>query len=509
MPTLKQTKVDIRIHWPFIIDILPQLVTNILSARHLRKPLIKLLNLLVTRELGDIKPGEAEKKLDFLNALLENVTANVDKGWIKKPYINKVAHILIKGGFLEKEETCRAREIFRKKYSEFPPHFLVLSPTQQCNLNCSGCYAVSSRGAKASLPYVIVEKIADESYHKFGNRFMTISGGEPFLYRDGNKSLFDLWGKYHDMFFQVFTNGTCLTRAVTDRLAELGNITPGISVEGFASETELRRGKGMHGRILEAMANLRRSGVAFGISVTATRNNINLLLTDKFYDYYFKELGASYMWQFQLMPIGKDKDTKELMITPEERVKLYHKWEYIIKTKRYMVADFWNSAILSDGCIAYGRDKGYFYIDWNGHIMPCVFVPYYVDNVFDLYGRGKSLTEALFSDFFKNGRAWQNKYKFNHGHGRENFFMPCSIRDHYRNFKENIITADAKAENIEAAEALKSEDYLEVLDKFDDELEELTLPILEEFSGQNRAKDKSKLHNLKGALRQAFGLGKI
>ena len=52
--------------------------------------------------------------------------------------------------------------------------------------------------------------------------------------------------------------------------------------------------------------------------------------------------------------------------------------------------------------------------------------------------------------------------------------MPCSIRDHYKNFKEHILTGDVKPENIEAKYALKSNNYFKMLNQFDQELNELT-----------------------------------
>jgi MoaA/NifB/PqqE/SkfB family radical SAM enzyme len=58
-----------------------------------------------------------------------------------------------------------------------------------------------------------------------------------------------------------------------------------------------------------ATEHLRDEGVPFGISVTATSKNIDVLLRDEFYDFYFRELGACYMWQFQLMPIGRNQIT--------------------------------------------------------------------------------------------------------------------------------------------------------------------------------------------------------
>ena len=332
-----------------------------------------------------------------------------------------------------------------------------------------------------SLPYDVTDRIITEAHDILDNRFMTISGGEPFAYRDGGKTLLDLFEKHSDMFFLVYTNGTLINDEVAARLAKLSNVTPAISVEGMEEETDARRGKGVYKKILEAFANLRKHGVPFGISVTATKKNFELLSHDDFYDFYFKEQGANYMWQFQFMPIGRgfQQDSIDLMITPEQRVKLFRKWEYLLKEKRYCVADFWNSGMLSRGCIAYARRGGYAYINWHGNVSPCVFIPYYENNICDIYKEGKTIVDALNSPLMKNGRKWQMDYALCDCKKPGNWLMPCSIRDHYENFVKNIVTKDTKPQDESAKEALESEEYTKLLKDFDSELKNLTKDIWE------------------------------
>ncbi|MBA7580598.1 hypothetical protein ES708_22491 [subsurface metagenome] len=71
-----------------------------------------------------------------------------------------------------------------------------------------------------------------------GIRFLTISGGEPFHYRDKEtgKDLWDLAKKHNDMYFQIYTNGTLLDEKTIERLAKMGNVAPAISMEGFKKE---------------------------------------------------------------------------------------------------------------------------------------------------------------------------------------------------------------------------------------------------------------------------------
>ncbi len=318
------------------------------------------------------------------------------------------------------------------------------------------------------MPFNYVTKIIDDVYNNFCRRFIVISGGEPFMYKSDNKTIMDVFEKYPDVFFLVFTNGTLINAAIAEKMSRFGNVTVAISVEGYEYETDARRGIGVYKKIKKSIEYLQSYGVPFGISVTATSKNIDILLKEDFYDFYFNEIGATYMWQFQMMPIGKAGETLDLVVPPKQRIELFKFWTELVKNKKYPIADFWNNAIISNGCIAYGSEGGYLYIDWNGNIMPCVFVPYYVDNIYDIYGRNLNLADSVMSDFMKNGRQWQN---INKG---INYHMPCSIRDHYSNFKHNILTKECKPENREAAEALTDEEYYDFMICYDTELAMLT-----------------------------------
>lgn len=454
-----------------------------------RNSLIKLLEKKMYKDAvlnnTDYPKKVQEKKIQFMSGLLESGIRNYDKGYVSKDFIDKIFDTLLRYGFTEKEALAHYKNSFKEKYGTLPPTFIVLSPTQKCNLVCEGCYASSTMNAK-TMPFNIVDKMVDEVYNEWGNRFFVISGGEPFMYKDDGKTLFDIWEKYNDMFFLVYTNGTKIDLEAAKKLGKLCNVSPAISIEGFEKETDERRGKGTFQKILEAAKNLKEAGVPFGVSVTTTRKNYKILNDDKFYDFIFQELGASYMFLFQLMPIGKATCVKELMITPDERISLYRIWERLLKEKKYPIADFWNSGVLSDGCIAYGRSGGYMYIDWNGNIMPCVFVPYYEDNIMDLYSKNKKLADALFSKLFINGRKWQDETGLSHLKNPDNWLMPCSIRDNFKNFKKNILTDSAKPEDLPAKELISSKEMENFLEDFDDKLEKLSKPIWEkEYLGKD------------------------
>ena len=438
----------------------------------------RIHKLLIEEESKTELRAVQQKKYQWVNALLKQLLKNYEKGYISHYVAKKTLEVLGLNNFFKGNlsKIKKAKESFKNKHKIDPPLFMLVSPTQVCNLRCKGCYAASSPETGATIPFDIFDRILKENHDIFGSRFVVISGGEPMMYKSQGKSLLDIFEKYNDTFFIFYTNGTLITKEVAERLAKTGNVFPQISAEGFEKETDERRGKGIFQRILKSTEYLKEAGVPFVISVTATRKNVNTLLSNEFYDFWFEKQGASYMWIFQFMPIGRGKEVFDLMPNPEERVKLYRKWEELLK-KGYPVADFWNSGVLSNGCIAYGRPSGYFYIDWNGCITPCAFVPYYVDNVYDLYKQGKTISDALFSDFFKKGREWQKKYGFSCPKKAENWLMPCSIRDNYKYFKEIVLPTNAKGEDKFADEAKNSKEYFNGLVEYDKKLKKLTQPI--------------------------------
>jgi MoaA/NifB/PqqE/SkfB family radical SAM enzyme len=449
------------------------------NHKHLRKLLAKkfddyIYKNMVYEESEDLRHVQI-KRYQFLSAMLHCMVRNIDKGFVSKDIVNKIVQVFVQNNLVREDDSyTQAVESFRQKYGEFPPTFIVISPTQRCNLNCIGCYANSTTKAVPTIPYPYVDRVIGEAHDLFGCRFITISGGEPFLYRSDGKTILDIYKKYDDMFFLVYTNGTVINDEVAQALAQSANVTPAISVEGFEKETDERRGPGTFKKILAALQHLRQAGVPFGISATSTSKNIDTLLTDDFYDFYFQEQGACYMWQFQLMPIGRGQDELDLMVTPDMRLQLYRKWEKLLAEKRYCLADFWNSGVLARGCIAYGRSGGYAYVDWHGNVTPCVFIPYYVDNIYELYNNGKTLADALFSDFMKNGRNWQKKYGLDDCKKPHNWLMPCSIRDHYEIFRNSVLSNSAKPEDNKAQEALESDEFFEIMKNYDNQLQALT-----------------------------------
>lgn len=420
--------------------------------------------------------------------LLRNLFYSLDRALSEKriaPAVRRsILETLIGGFFLNLDtregKAGKIQNQFLEKYGFLPPGFLVISPTKRCNLRCVGCYAASSETHSETLDYEILSRIIREKTELWGSHFTVISGGEPLLYRSRGKDLLDLAAEHADNYFMFYTNGTLIGPEVADRMAQLGNLTPAISVEGLEAETDARRGKGIYQKILSAFRCLRQVGVPFGISVTATRHNADLVLSDPFIDRYFEEEKAIYYWLFQYMPIGR-KYTLDLMVTPEQRVKMFERMQQVIQERQVFIVDFWNSGPSTAGCIAAGRDKGYFHIDWNGTVSPCVFFPYSTHNIAEVYRQGGDLNTVLMSPLFTALRKWQREYGYMTPTAQtQNLIVPCPMRDHHATAVEFIRSCGANPANQEAAQALQDEEYHAGLDQYGKKVAALTDPIWQE-----------------------------
>jgi len=430
--------------------------------------------------------SEVSKQYQFIAlwTMYKSYIRNIDKGNISSKVTKRMIESFLGSVLLRKNVSNEKRRIFQNKHGIRPPSFITISPTKKCNLKCIGCYAASSPTTETTLNWTLLNKIMEDAYSNMGMRFFVISGGEPLLYKSENKTILDLSERWNDCFFLMYTNGTLINENIASRMADLGNITPAISVEGYEAETDARRGNGIYQRIIKAKDNLASVGVPFGLSVTATKENVDIVLNESFYDFYFNEFGATYMWVFQYMPIGRDF-SEDLMISPLQRLQLHKIQDKILTEKEYFVADFWNSAPMSNGCISCGRS--YIYINWDGNIMPCVFVPYYHDNINALYNTGKSLSDALFASLFVKGRAWQKEY-IGDRNNPGNLLTPCFYRDHYKTFYEIANQTQVLPENEDAQKAFNSKEYYEFMLKFDKELEELSSPVWDKLKKNHKTK---------------------
>jgi MoaA/NifB/PqqE/SkfB family radical SAM enzyme len=313
------------------------------------------------------------------------------------------------------------------------PSFVVMSPTMRCNLKCTGCYSglYSKRG---ELSEAEIRRLLDEC-RSVGAYFVVVSGGEPYLLKDMWLRIFR---DYRDMYFLTYTNGTLLDEPTVDALARLGNVAPGLSVEGYRESTDRRRGSGVYDKVLAATRRLSDAGVLFGVSVTYTRQNVAEVTSEEFVRHWIDQ-GAIFAWYFMFMPVGKDP-LLEMVPTPEQRLACGEAVAALRHKHPIFLADFWNDGPASAGCLA---ARTYMHVLNSGQVEPCVFAHFGLDNI-----REKTLVEAVNSPFF---RAIRREFPYNE---EGNLRRPCMIVDNPRVLRKVV------AEHLVPAGHVHSEDIV-------------------------------------------------
>lgn len=287
------------------------------------------------------------------------------------------------------------------------PWAILMDPTSACNLKCTGCWA-AEYGDRLNMQLEEMDRIVTQA-NELGSYFFLFSGGEPLVRK---KDLIRLCEMHPDCQFTAFTNGTLIDEAFVDELLRVKNFIPAISVEGFETDTDFRRGHGTFEKVEKAMAILKAKKLPFGISCCYTSQNTEMIGSEKYFDQMI-EWGAKFCWFFTYMPVGKDAAV-ELMVSAEQRAFMYEQIRKFRETKPIFTLDFWNDGEYSLGCLAGGRL--YLHINANGDYEPCAFIHYSDSNI-----REKNLLEALQSPLFKAYRANQ---PFN-----ENHLRPCPLLD--------------------------------------------------------------------------------
>jgi MoaA/NifB/PqqE/SkfB family radical SAM enzyme len=310
------------------------------------------------------------------------------------------------------------------------PWAILMDPTEKCNLNCTGCWAGDYQRAQ-ELDFATMDRVITEG-EKLGIHFIVLSGGEPMLRRD---DIVRLAEKHPDQVFHLFTNGTLIDQKFVDDMVRLGNITVALSLEGFETKTDSRRGKGVFAKVMQAMDLMQAAGVIYGVSVTYSRDNTEELGSDAFAD-MLVDKGVAFGWCFTYIPIGKDVDLT-MMATPEQRAWMFERIKYFRSTKPILLIDFWNDGEASNGCIAGGRR--YFHINAAGEVEPCAFVHYSTCNIKDV-----SLVEALQNPLF---RAYQQRQPFN-----LNLRRPCPLIDNPEMLRDIVAESGARSTQLHDGE---------------------------------------------------------
>ena len=190
--------------------------------------------------------------------------------------------LAMKGAYLCAYKGMRAVWSYKRrlKKNELYPPFMFIALTNKCNLRCHGCW-VEKEGTGYYLPEEQLDTVITEGKKRHAH-YYTLLGGEPMMY----PKLWNIFQKHRDCYFQIITNGMMFTERNAERIRQLGNITPLISIDGMQATNDklrpLRSGKGSFERVEQGVAALMAvQGRRYRVSarVTATPFNLDLVQT--------------------------------------------------------------------------------------------------------------------------------------------------------------------------------------------------------------------------------------
>lgn len=253
------------------------------------------------------------------------------------------------------------------------PLFANLFITRRCNLRCSFCSAIK-RPARKELTLGEWKKCADVLYD-LGNRYISITGGEPLVRDDLPEFVKYLSQK--PRLHSVVTNGTMLTEKRLKKLAKAGLMHLGLSTQSLIPGKHVKsQNKDLIDLILKYKKKYR-----FEVSALVTITNDNVeevpgivnylgqrginvgpnLVTSGKGDWWFR----SYCPELQF----KKADLKKLKITINE----LSKSKNILYSKNYL-KDLYNYA---RGQKPINCQAGSLYLSINddGYVMPCQDFP--------------------------------------------------------------------------------------------------------------------------------------
>ncbi len=197
---------------------------------------------------------------------------------------------------------ARAMRAFRRRLARdeiFPP-YLFISITSRCNLHCRGCWATGVAPPR-ELDLDTLDGIVSQAKRRACTTFGLL-GGEPLLHR----GLLELLERHRDCYFLLFTNGTLIDRTLARGLRRAGNVSPLVSIEGDAVESDLRRGgRDVLDRTLQGLARCTEAGLITGVASSLCRSNVDRLATEAFLDELINR-GVHYAWFYLYRPVGAD-----------------------------------------------------------------------------------------------------------------------------------------------------------------------------------------------------------
>lgn len=257
------------------------------------------------------------------------------------------------------------------------PNSVIWDITSRCNLKCRHCYVEAEKSRTVEPSTEEAKKIMDQL--KEAKVFtLSFSGGEPLLRKD----LYELLEYATKSFVvNIASNGLLITEEAARALKRTGISFAELSLDGLEEAHDYLRGrKGAFKSLTEAVANLKKEKIPFGVTSVIYRKNFHQI---KEMIKLAEDMGAFTIRFYRLIYTGRGKELEALDLTQSEYKKALED-VYSHQGKINAVADEAFGFLLHGkenphqgvGCQAGRTIAG---IKANGQVVPC---PMFEDPVF-------------------------------------------------------------------------------------------------------------------------------
>ena len=240
--------------------------------------------------------------------------------------------------------------------------------TGYCNMKCAHCMNDSGEGRFEGVSKEKLLKLLEELVEKDFRR-LYVSGGEPLLYRDIDDVL--RYAKKLGIKITLATNGWYVKDHI-EVIKECVDIVS-ISFDGIGETHDKMRGvPGAYERMIEALTLLAENGITTKVSSMVWKENIDqledMIITAK-------NIGVSKVNFAILVPVGRAKDNKEMLIDESVYPRIYREIDALSeKYREEILVEIKRQHGVSEKCLSCPGGDLILHIDSKGKISPCSWV---------------------------------------------------------------------------------------------------------------------------------------
>jgi MoaA/NifB/PqqE/SkfB family radical SAM enzyme len=258
------------------------------------------------------------------------------------------------------------------------PGIVNIAVTHQCRYHCWHCSASPKNGTDLPL------QVITEAIHKFqdmGTYLFSITGGEPLLRDD----LVDIIASIDDRSTVfVFTSGDGLTKEKARELKQAGLFGVMLSLDHYTPgiHNHLRGYNGAYDNFVNGVRNAQAAHLYVGISSVITKEILKNNEQWKLFE-TAQNLSVQEIMMFEPTPVGELFHDDTCLLSTDERRQLIEFHKQVNSNRKYKkypklsVFPYYESEEFQ-GCTA---GFSLVYIDADGNLRPCDFVPLIFGNI--------------------------------------------------------------------------------------------------------------------------------